>query len=326
MRDYHRYGVLARQRLRAGARVGFEVGVGTAKGAMRDRVHGLAAEASFWTMMSMPPLLLALLALIGQLGSVIGADTSGWVARSLLDWADGVFTDRTMQEIVEPLVLDTLREGHSGLLSLGVVLALWSGSAAISSYVSAVTTAYELGGLRSFWRSRLLSLAMYLAGLVIGAVLLPLIVIGPGILGRLLARISGSDLSWLVTAAYWPAVVALSLVAITSLYHLAVPVRTRWRKDLPGAVLALLIWVLSSVGLRLYLGSDLRGDAGPAAAPIAVLLFFFLTALAVLIGAEFNATIDDRWPEPETEEGRRSARERQAEGEGRRRPSSPAVR
>lgn len=261
-------------------------------------------------MLSMPPLLLALLAFVGQLGAIVGVDFSDRVAAAVLDWADGVFTTRTMTDVVRPLVVSTVREGNSGVLSLSILLSLWSGSSAVSNYLSAITLAYDLEGLRSFWRTRLLSLAVYLAGLIIGAVLLPALVLGPTILAGLLSRVPGPDLSWMVTAGYWPVVSLLSLVALTSLYHVAVPVRTRWHRDLPGAVLALLVWVGGSIGLRTYLGSGLHRDAGPVTAPIAVLIFFYLTAFAVLIGAELNATVDDAWPEDSTRQGRLDARDR----------------
>lgn len=301
------------QPLRIAGRKAADLASSTARRAVQDRVHGLAAEASFWTMLSLPPLLLALLGLIGLLEPAFGAGVSGQVASTILNWADDVFTDGTMRDVVRPLVTSMLQEGDSGVVSVGFALALWSGSAALNSYLSGITTAYDMRGLRSFWRTRLLSLALYVAALVVGAVLLPLMVLGPGLLSRLLDRLPGPDLSWLVTAAYWPAVTVLALAALTSLYHLAVPTRTRWRRDLPGAVLALLLWFAGSAALRSYLASSLRGDTGAAAAPIAILIFFFLTALAVLIGAELNATVDARWPDESTREGRETTRRQQQE-------------
>ncbi|GAA3939712.1 membrane protein [Amorphoplanes auranticolor] len=307
------------ERLRTGTRAGIELTVSAARESMRDRVLGLAAEASYWTMLSLPPLLLALLTLTGQLGTAFGADYSEPVAAAILGWADGVFTGQTMREVVRPLVIGTLHDDNSGLLSLSLLLALWSGSAALGNYVSAITVAYDMEGLRSFWRTRLLSLGLYVGALIVGTILLPLLVLGPGVLTRLLTRLPGPDLTWLVTVGYWPLVSLLSVAALTSLYHVAVPVRTRWRRDLPGAIAAMVVWIAGSVALRTYLASGLRSDTGAAAAPIAVLLFFFLTALAVLIGAELNATIDDRWPDASTREGRRDARNRRARASGARR-------
>lgn len=290
--------------------------VHTARESLRDRVHGRAAEASFWTMLSLPPLLLALIQLTGQLGAVFGTDIAGRVADAILGWADGVFTDQTMRQVVRPLVVDTLREGNAGVLSFGLALALWSGSAAMGNYVAAITAAYGMDHLRSFWRTRLLSLGLYVGALLISAVLLPLLVLGPDLIAGLIARMPGPDLAWL-GAGYWPVVSLLSLVTLTTLYHVAVPVRTRWRRDVPGAVLALAVWIGGSAGLRLYLASGVR-DAGPVAAPIAVLLFFFVTALAVLLGAELNASVDRLWPDASTTEARRHAEGREDGSAGRR--------
>jgi membrane protein len=293
--------------LRRGVRAGGRLLERMARESVRDRIHGRAAEVSFWTMLSLPALLLAVLALTGQVGAVLGVDAADRVATAILGWADGVFTEQTMRQVVSPLVLSTLHQGHSGLLSFGILLALWSGSAALSNYVAAITTAYDMDGLRSFWRTRILSLVLYLGALLIGSVLLPLMVLGPGLIADLLGRLPGPDLDGLVSAGYWPVVCVLSLIALTTLYHVAVPVRTRWRRDIPGAVLAVAIWIGGSVALRVYLASGLR-DTGPAGAPIAVLLFFFITALAVLIGAELNASVDDLWPDAATQRDRRKAR------------------
>nr|MDQ4008099.1 YihY/virulence factor BrkB family protein [Actinomycetota bacterium] len=89
-------------------------------------------------------------------------------------------------------------------------------------------------------------------------------------------------------------------------YHLSVPVRTSWRYDVPGASLALAMWILGSYLLRWTLEHVVGGTSiyGPLAAPIAVLLWLYLTSLAVLIGAALNAAFDRVWPESETARAR----------------------
>ena len=81
-------------------------------------------------------------------------------------------------------------------------------------------------------------------------------------------------------------VIVLSVAFLTSLYHLSVPVRTSWRHDIPGASLALLVWILGSFLLRWALQGVIGGPSiyGPLAAPIAVLLWLYLTAVAILVG------------------------------------------
>ena len=102
----------------------------------------------------------------------------------------------------------------------------------------------------------------------------------------------------MIGVAYWPVVIIVSIVFLTSLYHVSVPVRTPWRRDLPGAFLALVIWVVGSVLLRVYLDTsvDRNSAYGSLAAPIAILFWLYITALAVLIGAGLNAVVDRTWP------------------------------
>jgi membrane protein len=93
-------------------------------------------------------------------------------------------------------------------------------------------------------------------------------------------------------------VVVVLMAALALLYHFAPPVRLRWRRAMPGAVLATGLFILGSYLLRLYM-TYVIGRAqvyGTLAAPIAALLFFFVLALAVLVGAELNATLEQVWP------------------------------
>lgn len=266
-----------------------------------DRILGLAAEAAFWTMLSMPSLLLALLGLTGYVGDAVGPNLRGSVRNAILHTARDVLTADAVREDLTPLVDGILRSGSASIVSAGFILSLWSGSTAVNTYVNTITVAYDMRGLRSAWRSRLLAFVLYLGALLVGLVLLPLLLLGPRTIAGLLPLPAG-DSRLAVSVFYWPAVVLLSIVALTSLYHLAVPARTPWRRDLVGAVAAMLLWLLGSVLLRTFLRSSIRRSAvyGPAGAPIAILLFFYVTALAVLIGAELNATIDALWPSEET--------------------------
>jgi membrane protein len=94
--------------------------------------------------------------------------------------------------------------------------------------------------------------------------------------------------------AYWPTVILLAIAALGALYRVAVPRRARWWRDLPGAAIATGVWLLGSAGLRIY-GSYLAGTDsvyGTMSGPIVALLWLWLTALAVLLGAELNAQIE----------------------------------
>jgi membrane protein len=145
----------------------------------------------------------------------------------------------------------------------------------------------------------MLSFSLYVVGLIVGVVVLPLVLAGP----RLVDRFLPSRLD-VVNALYWPTVIVVSIAFLATLFHLSVPVRTSWRHDLPGATLAFAIWVLGSYLLRVVLESSTTSIYGPLAAPIAVLIWLYVTALAVLIGAALNASIDRLWPEVSTARAR----------------------
>jgi membrane protein len=115
---------------------------------------------------------------------------------------------------------------------------------------------------------------------------------------------------------YWPVVIVLSIVFLTTLYHVSVPVRSPWIEDVPGALVALAMWVLGSFLLRIYLTSTVEGPTiyGSLAAPVAVLLWIGVSAFAVLVGAAVNAAIDRVWPAAATAAAR-AANERMREAQ-----------
>jgi membrane protein len=156
-----------------------------------------------------------------------------------------------------------------------------------------VTIMYGLAGQRSILRTRALSFSLYVVFLVSAVILLPLVLAGPDLVDALLPpRLDA------VGHLYWPVVLLGSVAMLATLYHLAVPVRTPWRSDLPGAALTLLLWLAGSALLRLVLGLSIGTTSiyGPLAAPIAVLVWLYVICLALLVGAAFNASLDPGEP------------------------------
>lgn len=284
--------------------------ISTAKEFWQDRVLGLSAEAAFWALLSLPPLLLAVMGTIGFFGDALGPDTVAEVEQAILDGAERVLAPNAVQNVVRPAVQAVLSGGRLDVVSVGFLLSIWSGSSAMATYVNTITIAYDLREFRSALRSRLLALALYLGAVVAGIVLLPALVLGPDLLVRLAPDSWRDQVSTAVTASYWPVIVLGCIGLLTTLYHLSVPVRTTWLRALPGSVLAMGIWLLGSIGLRWYVGLVIRASSAYSSlsAPIAMLLFLYLTALAVLIGAELNAEIDKLWPSPATAAARDRSR------------------
>jgi membrane protein len=272
-----------------------------------DRVLGLSAEAAFWQLLSLAPLFLGLLGSIGYLSGFLGATTINQVEASLLNASRRAFAPSVVDQIIAPTIDEVLRRGRADVISFGFLLALWAGSSATATFVNTVTIAYGMRDLRGAVQSRLLALGLYLLTVVIGIVLLPVMVIGPGRLVHFFPRSAQGDVQTIIQATYWPLVAVLLLVGLVTFYHVAPPRRLPWRRGLPGAALAALVFVGGTFGLRTYI--DFVVDSGltygALAAPIGALLFFYILALAVLLGAEFNATIEQTWPTRTRRPGRR---------------------
>ncbi|MFG2497997.1 YihY/virulence factor BrkB family protein [Streptomyces sp. NPDC048441] len=265
----------------------------TVNSCMEYRILGLAAEAAFFTLLSVPPLLLSLIGLLAYVDRWTGANTIASVENNILEASRTVLSDNGVRQIAQPILEDVMRVGRPDVISIGFVFALWSGSRAVNVFIDTITVMYGLDGARGIVKTRLLAFGLFVVALLIGSVALPLMVAGPDAVVKL---VPGS--TTVVQVLYWPVVTLLSVVFLTTLYHVSVPVRSPWVEDMPGALIALGMWVLGSFLLRIYLTSTVEGPTiyGSLAAPVAVLLWIGVSAFAVLVGAAVNAAIDRVWP------------------------------
>ncbi len=261
---------------------------------LRYRVTGLAAEAAFFAVLSLPPLVFGLVGTVGYVADWLGSQTVMDIRTQIIDLAGNVLTPEVVDDIIRPTLNDVLEGGgRVDVISLGFLIALWAGSRALNVFVDTIAIMYGFGGHRGIVRTRALSFLLYLVALVVAIVLLPLVLAGPVFVADVLPE----GIEWL-RHLYWPVVLSASVVFLTTLYYIAVPVRTTWASDLPGAVLCLAIWVGGAVVLRwvLDLSTGSTSIYGPLAAPIAVLIWLYLISIAVLIGAALNSSWDLLWP------------------------------
>ncbi|MDQ1748878.1 MAG: rane protein [Frankiaceae bacterium] len=279
----------------------------TVSRAWNDRVLGLAAEAGFWQLLSLPSFLLGVLGVIGYFSGHLGPEDIRSLEDAIVRGLKHVVVPSAVDSTVRPALDRILHNGRADVVSIGFVLSLWTGSSAMATFVNTITIAYGLRHMRGAVSSRLLALRLYIGFVFVGIVLLPLLVLGPSLITKLAPKNWQNVVHWVTLVGYWPVVVVISLALLTTLYHLAVPVRTPWRRALPGAMLGITLWVVGSFLLRLWLEWAFRSTAtyGPLSAPVAVLFFLYLTALAILLGAELNAEIDRLWPLAATSRARR---------------------
>jgi membrane protein len=280
--------------------------------AWNDRILGLSAEAAFWQLLSLPPLLLALLGSLGYLTAVLGADAVTITEDRLTDWLSSIVTTDVIDSIVLPTVNEVLSRGRLDLISLGFAISLWVGSSAMATFVNTIVIAYDQRDVRGPVRSRLLALWLFIAFGLTAVLTLPLLLLGPGLLLSWFPQEYQGTIDFLITLVYPVVVCLLIVVMLASLYHVVLPRRLPWRRHVPGAVFAMVVFVLGAWGLRIYVSYFFATTVPYAAlaAPIAALLFFFLLGLSILLGAELNASIQTRWPAPPRKiDRRRSARQ-----------------
>lgn len=289
-------------RLPSPARAGVDLAERTVRDSLADRVPGLAAEATLFILISLPALLLVVLGSLGFVAESLGPAGSDELDRLVFDVPRTFMSSSTFAsyESIAQQVLDT---GRADVVGIGALLALWTGSRATSRVLETIVIAYGIGSRRPGWRRRLLALGLTIGALLGAVVVLPLLVLGP----RLLELVMPDDVASLTLTAlnlgYWPALGLLVMVGLTTLYHVGVPWRTPWLRDLPGALLGMTLWFVAAAGLRAYLALSALGgdDAGNAVyqqlgTPIAVVLWLYVSSTAVLLGAELNAQIEKKWP------------------------------
>jgi membrane protein len=303
-------------------RVPLQVAGRTVAKAWQDRILGLSAEAAFWQILSVPPLLIGLLGSLGYLGHVIGSHQVQEVENSLVNASASALTPGVVNSLVRPTLTAILGSGRLDIVSIGFLLSLWAGSSATATFMNTTVIAYDQRDVRGPIRTRLMALWLFILGMVGAVIVLPLLVLGPGVLVGLLPDRWQATAWLLVNAVYWPVVVVGLILALTSFFHVMLPRRLPWHRHLPGAVLAVAFFVLAVLVLRTYVADILTTALpyGALATPIAALLFCFFFGMSILLGAELNATIQARWPAPLRRHERRRQRRRAAklESEGRR--------
>lgn len=282
---------------RAPARIrpGVELVLRTVDDSIDDRVPGLAAEVAFYVILSLPPLLLTVVGTAAFLESGLKQDLRDRV----VELAGNVLRPSTVDDVIRPVVEQLVRVERGDIVTLGFLLTIYSASRAVKVVLEAITIAYDLEETRPGWQQRLWGLGLTVLGIVLGLVIVPVIVVGPR-LGSRIADVVGlpSGVGSLLEVLYWPVAGLLAMLAIASLYHFGAPWWTPWRRDLPGAALAMVVWLVGGAGLRLYTARTFT-DASlydPIAGPLVLLLWLYVTAFGVLLGAEFNAEIERMWP------------------------------
>ena len=277
-----------------------------------DDVMGLAAQLSYYFFLALFPAILFLLALASFFPL---ANITDDIGRSL-----GPFVSPQVLGLIQDQMRQLADQDSGGLLTFGVAGALWSSSAAIVSIIGALNRAYDVEEGRPWWKVRLTAIGLTLTVATTVLVALSLVLVGPTVadtLGRVTGWGAAFEWTWLVLQ--WPLVFALVTTAIGLLYRFGPDADGPWVWISPGAVAATLLWLIVSLAFKVYVANftDYEGSYGAVGAVIVVLLWFYVSSLAILAGAELNGEIARATsPSLETREGWRR-RSRAASGSSR---------
>ncbi|MFC6297482.1 YihY family inner membrane protein [Pseudomonas sp. CCM 7893] len=251
-----------------------------------DEMPTYASALAYQMLFSLFPFLLFLIALIGFL-------RLPEFFTFLRDQSALVLPPQALEQ-VNP-VIDQLQQSKGGLLSVGIVVALWTASAGVRLMMSAMNAAYDVVEGRPIWKRFPLSVfyTIGVAGMLLMAA--ALMVLGPQVMEWLAGQIGMEQyVVTLWTILRWPVIVILLMFAVALMYYVMPDVKQKFRFISPGSVLAVVVWILASLGFGFYVKAFGNYNAmyGSIGAIIVLLLYFYISAAVLLLGAEMNAVIE----------------------------------
>jgi membrane protein len=254
-----------------------------------DNVFGRAAQLAYYWLFSIFPLLIFLTTLLAFLP--MRRDLDQWIGTFAAVLPPEAYTllNNTFQQIAS--------QQRGGLLSFSILLILWSSSSGMEAIIGALDRAYGAGPARAWWKQRLLAVALTLGLAVFIISALTLIFFGESIGARMATYFGFSGTFETVWAlAQWPIVVGLTLLGVELIYYFAPNFGRgkngkRWDWLTPGAVFAVGLWLLISFGLRFYVSRFGHFDAtyGTLGGVMVLMLWLYLTGVAILVGGEINS-------------------------------------
>jgi membrane protein len=274
-----------------------EVVQATIKEFNQDDFGGLAAESAYHILFSIFPLAIFAASMSAIINSVFGLDLFGKIMTSLTS----VLPTDARNAIAEPLA-KVLSNQSGGLLSFGIVTALWSGSAAVSTFIKALNRAYDVEETRPFWRRKGIEILLTLFVGIIAATAFIVIVFGGKLGDAIATHIGGGhafNVFWNIVR--WPMILAFISLALAVLYWAGPNIKQKFKWISPGAILATIVWLLAIGGFGLYVSKFGKYDKtyGTLGGMIVLLLVFYISSMVIMLGGQLNSELAKRY-DPET--------------------------
>jgi membrane protein len=256
-----------------------------------DNCLGMAAQLAYYFILALFPALLVVVAI----ASYFPPSTMQAVIASL-----GPFLPPEALTLIRDQ-LQAISDGDdAGLLTVGVLGALWSSSAALTAIIDTFNRAYDIEESRPWWKVRLLAIVLTVGIAVFILTAFALVVAGPEVAHWLVDRFGLAEaVATVWTVVQWPLVFLLAASGIGLVYYFAPDADQEWVFLTPGSALATVLWLLASLGFRLYTQhfSDYNATYGALGGAVLLLLWLYVSGLAILVGAELNAEIEHASPE-----------------------------
>jgi membrane protein len=297
----------ARRRERVFGYNPWQLGAHVLRTVLRHRVTGPAAEMSFFAMLTLVPLTVAVGAALGQIQRFVGPEKIARGQDAAISLVRVVISPRLTDGVVDPFVRAQLSQQKGGAALGGLLLTWWLAGRLFAATSRALDTAYEERHRRLSVNQRLIALGFAFGSVVVVVLTLGILVDAPFLdEHRTVAEQFGVSQA-LVTAWYlarWPVVLFVLGVFLLCLYRFAPSVRHAWRHLVPGAVLGVLLWILAAVAFRIYLALGSGAPTGvvvndarvviigqAVGAVVATVLWTYFSSVAILVGNELNAEL-----------------------------------
>jgi membrane protein len=255
-----------------------------------DNCFGLAAQLAYYLLLALVPALVFLIALL----SYFPTQVIGQLTRAI-----ETIAPPEMATIVRDQLTSIAQGQNGGLLTFGFVMALWSSSAAVVALTDALDRAYDIEEGRPWWKVRLTAILLTIGLAAFILVALALVLVGPMAAEWLAARTGwGNAFEWTWKILQWPIVIALVAIALGVVNYFGPDADQDWEWVSPGAVLGTLLWLAASLAFKFYVVQfgNYNATYGSLGGIIVLMLWFYISGLAILAGAEMNAEIEHASP------------------------------
>jgi len=256
-----------------------------------DNCFGLAAQLAYYFFLALFPALLFLVAL-----------ASFFPVANLMDQITGALGRLAPYEalkLIQDQIVKISQDKNGGLLTIGMIGTIWSTSSGVTAIIDTLNQAYDIQEGRPWWKVRVISLALTIALAIFVVAAFGLVLVGPTLAEKVAEWVHlGVVFKWTWLIVQWPVVFGLVALAIALVYYFAPDAEQDFVWITPGSVFATILWVLISLAFKFYVArfGSYNATYGTIGGIIVLLTWFYVSSLAILIGAELNSEIEHASP------------------------------